>query len=104
MDWFAPFVHILNFLAPALWLATLMVMLHRTLWRRHRLTIGWARQWRWLFGVGALVLVLGLLLQQRDGAMLTYLALAVGIGLVQTWLVRRFRVPDQDSRSSVSIQ
>ena len=49
----------------------------------------WQRQWLWLFASGAAVLLAGLLLQQRDGKMLTYTALALVVGAMQTWLLRR---------------
>ena len=81
--------HFMNLLLPAFWLASLMVLVHRLLFRRQAIAMRWQRQWLWLFASGAAVLLAGLLLQQRDGKMLTYTALALVVGAVQTWLLRR---------------
>ncbi len=81
--------HFMNLLLPAFWLASLMVLVHRLLFRRQAIAMRWQRQWLWLFASGAAVLLAGLLLQQRDGKMLTYIALALVVGAVQTWLLRR---------------
>ena len=81
--------HFMNLLLPAFWLASLMVLVHRLLFRRQAIAMRWQRQWLWLFGSGAAVLVAGVLLPQRDGKMLTYTALALVVGAMQTWLLRR---------------
>ena len=81
--------HFMNMLLPAYWLASLMVLVHRLLFRRQAIAMRWQRQWLWLFASGAAVLLAGLLLQQRDGKMLTYTALALVVGAMQTWLLRR---------------
>ena len=81
--------HFMNLLLPAFWLASLMVLVHRLLFRWQAIAMRWQRQWLWLFASGAAVLLAGLLLQQRDGKMLTYIALALVVGAVQTWLLRR---------------
>ena len=81
--------HFMNLLLPAFWLASLMVLVHRLLFRRQAIAMRWQRQWLWLFASGAAVLLAGLLLQQRDGKMLTYILLALVVGAVQAWLLRR---------------
>ena len=81
--------HFMNLLLPAFWLASLMVLVHRLLFRRQAIAMRWQRQWLWLFASGAAVLLAGLLLQQRDGKVLTYTALALVVGAMQTWLLRR---------------
>ena len=81
--------HLMTLLLPAFWLASLMVLVHRLLFRRQAIAMRWQRQWLWLFASGAAVLLAGLLLQQRDGKMLTYTALALVVGAMQTWLLRR---------------
>ena len=81
--------HFMNLLLPAFWLASLMVLVHRLLFRRQAIAMRWQRHWLWLFASGAAVLLAGLLLQQRDGKMLTYTALALVVGAMQTWLLRR---------------
>ena len=81
--------HFMNLLLPAFWLASLMVLVHRLLFRRQAIAMRWQRQWLWLFASGAAVLLAGLLVQQRDGKVLTFTALALVVGAVQTWLLRR---------------
>ena len=81
--------HFMNLLLPAFWLASLMVLVHRLLFRRQAIAMRWQRQWLWLLASGAAVVLAGLLLQQRDGKMLTYTALALVVGAMQTWLLRR---------------
>ena len=95
MSWYAPFVHILNFLLPAIWLASIFVVLHRTIWRKNAVTLSLGKQWGWLFLANTLILLLGLLLLQRDGAMLTYIAMAVVTGLVQAWILHRYQKTPQ---------
>lgn len=85
--------HCINLLLPALWLASTLVLLQRLFFRRQTTAMRWQRQWLWLFGSGAAVLLAGLLLQQRDGKMLTYIALALVVGAVQAWLLRRVQPP-----------
>jgi len=81
--------HTLNFLAPALWLALLLPWASRWLtasgvtrsnWRTHALVLSL---------VGSAVLLVGLVLFDRDGKMLTYLALVVVLASVQAWLLRK---------------
>ena len=95
MGLFALLNHLLNFVLPALWLASLLLITHRVRARRRDVTLRWQREWLWLFGCGVLILLLGLLLQQHDGAMLTYVALALGMGGMQQWLLRHFRRSDE---------
>ena len=66
-------------------------------------TLGWAsglRLYAVLFLTGLAVIVAGWLVLQRDGAMLTYLALVVATGAVQAWLVHRYRSASQDASRS----
>ena len=48
--------HFMNLLLPAFWLASLMVLVHRLLFRRQAIAMRWQRQWLWLFASGAAVL------------------------------------------------
>lgn len=79
--------HLLNFIAPALWLALLMPALARLLWRTPtRLQFG--EQVGLQLVAGLLVLMGGLVLLGRDGAMLTYAALVAVAGVAQ-WAMQR---------------
>ena len=79
--------HLLNFLAPALWLALLMPGLARLLWRQPvRLKLG--EQVGIQLVAGILVLIAGLVLLGRDGAMLTY-AVLVGVAGATQWVMQR---------------
>ena len=91
MGLFALFNHLFNFVLPAIWLASLLLLTHRVLARRRDVTLRWQREWLWLFVSGVLILLLGMLPLQRDGGMLTYVALALGMGGMQQWLLRHFR-------------
>jgi len=77
--------HLLNFVAPALAVGFLCALMGRVF--RHR-TGGraWWVQGAINSGVGALVLLGGVVLAGRDGAMATYAALVLACGTSQ-WLV-----------------
>ena len=89
MEIFVFFGHLVNFMLPAFWMATLIVAVHRMLYKRQSQRVSWLRHWLWLFGSGLAVLVLGLLVFQRDGKMVTYVALTLVLGMVQAWFVWR---------------
>mgnify|MGYP003705504337 CR=1 FL=1 len=77
-------IHIVNFFLPAMGMALLVPSLARLVWWKP-LKGQWARQARGVAGVGAGVLVAGLVLTGRDGAMLTYGALVLSSALVIWW-------------------
>lgn len=81
-------LHLLNGVAPAVAVAALLsvaVVGWRGLaWRGPRAR-HWARVWAVLAGVGAAVLLAGLLLHGRDGKMSTYAALVLATGSVAAW-------------------
>jgi len=54
-------------------------------WWKALRSAGWLRQVKWAALGNALVLVLGLLLTGRDGAMLTYAALVLCSALTVWW-------------------
>lgn len=80
--------HLLNFLAPALWLALLMPGLARLLWRATPMRLKLGEQVGIQLVAGILVLLGGLVLLGRDGAMLTYAALVTVAGVTQ-WVMQR---------------
>ncbi len=89
MGFLAALNHVINFLAPALWIALLLPLLARFVIRNrssaHTLTGLVALN----FIVGCTVLVVGLVVFGRDGKMLTYLALVLGVASSQWYGSRR---------------
>ena len=84
--------HLLNFVAPAFFVAWLVVAVSAR-WTARRSSggrgrLGWWRQFALLSGVNVLVLVAGLVLFSQDGKLLTYAALALASALAQ-WLLLR---------------
>ncbi len=80
--------HVLNFAAPALWLALLMPWLARLLPGKKSARWPMSTQIAFLFMAGLAVLALGLVLLGQDGKMLTYLAL-VATAATGQWLMRK---------------
>lgn len=80
--------HLLNFAAPAAFLALVLVFVGRFIGGRRAGVSRWWAQWAMTFGAGLAVLVVGLLVTGRDGEMFTYAALVVVCGTVQ-WLAMR---------------
>jgi hypothetical protein len=77
--------HLLNLFAPALGMALLVPTLARVFWRRALAGTAWSTQVAWLLAANALVMVLGLLVLGRDGAMWTYVALVLVSALGVWW-------------------
>ncbi|MDO4769585.1 MAG: hypothetical protein Q4A11_04375 [Brachymonas sp.] len=87
--WFLTLInHLLNFVAPAAWLATGLLALHWLGSRRVQVAVRWKRHWLYLFSAGVAVLLAGLVVFGRDGKMMTYVALVVVMGVVQAGLAR----------------
>ncbi len=84
--------HLLNFVAPALFVALLVVAVSSRLpGGRKRAApgrLGWRQQFVLVSGVNVLVLAAGLVLFSQDGKLLTYAAMALASALVQ-WLLLR---------------
>ena len=78
-------IHMVNFFLPALGMALLLPALARLVWWRALKPAGFARQVTWVAGVNALVLMAGLIVLGRDGAMATYAALVLASGLTVWW-------------------
>ena len=77
--------HAFNFFLPAFALALLVPSLARLVWRKALRGAGWWRQAKWAALGNALVLVAGLLLTGRDGAMATYAGLVLCSALTVWW-------------------
>lgn len=88
MDLLALFNHLLNFVAPAAFMALVLVLAARYLGGKRAGVPRWWAQWALTFGAGVGVSVVGLVAFGRDGTMVTYAALVVVCGTVQ-WLAMR---------------
>lgn len=86
MGFLALLNHVINFVAPALWLALLMPLLSRVFMKNRPVAFTMYRQSAIHFGVGVVALSLGLVLFGRDGKMLTYLAVVMSIATSQ-WVM-----------------
>ncbi len=85
MDVWGGLVHIVNFFGPALGLALIVPTVSRLFWWKPLKSAGWLRQVKWAAAANAVVLILGLVLLGRDGAMWTYMALVLASAGVVWW-------------------
>lgn len=83
MGFFALLNHVINFAAPALWLALLMPLLGRIFMKNRPVALTFIAQAAIHLAAGVVVLLLGLALFGRDGKMLTYLALVLAVASSQ---------------------
>jgi len=86
--------HVINFVAPAVWLAVLLPWLAR--WLRFLIgkkasRLNLRKQAAFIFMAGLLVLLLGLALSGQDGRMMTYLALVCTTATVQWVMLKGWR-------------
>jgi hypothetical protein len=77
--------HALNFFLPAFGMALLVPSLARLVWWNALRRADWLRQVKWAALINAGVLIVGLLLTGRDGAMLTYTGLVLASALTVWW-------------------
>ncbi len=84
-------IHLLNFMAPAFFIAVLLVLAGKAFMRKSPGALALWKQVALVFGSGVLVLSAGLLLTGRDGKMLTYAALVVCCASVQWLLLKGWR-------------
>jgi hypothetical protein len=78
-------IHLVNFVLPALGMALILPSLVRLLWFKRLRSVGWALMVKRVALMGVVVLLAGLVLLGRDGAMLTYAALVLSSALVIWW-------------------
>ena len=83
--------HVLNWLAPALWLSVLLPLLARLVARRQRTVASYGLQVAVSFGLNCLVLGLGLWFFGHDGKMLTYAGMVLVCASNQWLLLRAWR-------------
>ena len=86
MDFLALLNHAINFVAPALWLALCMPLLSRIFMKNRPVDRTFIAQVAIHFVVCVAALLLGLVLFERDGKMLTYLALVV-LSATSQWVM-----------------
>ncbi|RZL90671.1 MAG: hypothetical protein EOP82_15115 [Variovorax sp.] len=84
-------IHLLNFAAPAFFVALSLAVLFRLLMRKRSAATGLGMQIVLNFLAGLLVLAAGLWFFGRDGRMATYAAMVAVCGTVQWWLLRAWR-------------
>lgn len=80
--------HLLNFFAPALWLALVLPLMGRWLLGKKSPRRSWLAQAAIVFSVGALTLGLGLWYFGHDGKMVTYIGMVLLCASSQ-WLMQR---------------
>lgn len=88
-----PVFHLLNLLAPALWVALLLVLATGlgVLGRRWRGFQGWLGRVAWIFLTGSLCLLACLWWLGRDGKMLAYGLLVLTAALTQAVCLKMWR-------------
>jgi len=91
MDLPALLNHVVNFAAPAVWLALLLPWLARFLISKRSSRFPLRKQVAFVFLAGLLVSLLGLALLGQDGKMMTYLALVCGAATVQWAMLKGWR-------------
>jgi len=88
---FAAINHLLNFAAPAMAVALLLVLCSHVFMRNMAKAHGWIAPIAINFVVGCATLGIGLALLGRDGRMLTYAALVLACASSQWLLLRAWR-------------
>ena len=84
-------IHLLNFSAPAAFVALILALLMRLALRKRSSARSLWVQFALNTAAGIVVLAAGLLFSGRDGRMATYAALVVVCGSVQWWMLRGWR-------------
>jgi hypothetical protein len=77
--------HLLNFLAPALFVGAASAGAAKLAWRRELRGVRWRRLAGWSSAAAALALAGGLVGFGRDGRMATYAAMVVAVAVALWW-------------------
>ena len=85
------FWHIANFFTPALLIGFLAATATKLVWRRELASVGWLRLGTWASASMAVVAVLGLIVFEHDGKMVTYAAMVAVCALALWWAGFRHR-------------
>ena len=83
--------HLLNFAAPAAFVALWMVLTVRFIWKKRHFPEGFIKQFAIIFIVNLSILITGLWFFERDGKMATYLAMVLASAAVQWVRIRGWR-------------
>ncbi|RYG14550.1 MAG: hypothetical protein EON92_01765 [Burkholderiales bacterium] len=83
--------HLLNFVAPALFVGTFLVVAAKLVMRRNLAAVALWKQVAINVAVGVAALLAGLIIFGRDGKMATYAALVICCASSQWWLSRSWR-------------
>ena len=83
--------HVINFAAPAFWLAMLLPWLSRFLIKKKSSRLPLLKQSAYIFLAGLVVLLLGLALFGQDGKMMTYLTLVITAATGQWFMLKGWR-------------
>jgi len=83
--------HVLNFVAPAFWVAVLLTLAARLLMEKRAAAVLWRTQVAINFAVAVLALALGLWIFERDGKMATYSAMLLACATSQWLMLRGWR-------------
>ena len=81
----AAFWHIANFFAPSLSVAVIATSAAKLLWRRELASVGWGRLVLSSAIPMALVAIVGLVVFERDGKMITYAAMVCVCAAALWW-------------------
>ena len=82
-------VHLLNFAAPALFIALLVALLSRILIRKQTVALVWYAQAAINLAVCLFLLLAGLWYFGRDGTIASYTAMVLGCASSQWWMLRK---------------
>ncbi|HRK37402.1 MAG TPA: hypothetical protein PK347_03365 [Burkholderiaceae bacterium] len=85
MSFWLASIHLLNFVAPAFGVAVVLALVELILNKKGHSPHYFIQSFAIYFVVGVAVLMLGLAVLERDGKMLTYLALTVAVGSMAAW-------------------
>ncbi len=79
------FWHIANFFAPALVVGLLAAAVTKLMWRRELVAISWLQLAAWASAAMAGVSMLGLVIFEHDGKIITYAAMLVACAVALWW-------------------
>ena len=82
-------VHLLNFAAPALFIALLVVLLSRILVKKQAVALVWYAQAAINYIVCMVLMLTGLWYFGRDGTIASYAAMVLGCATSQWWMLRK---------------
>ena len=82
-------VHLLNFAAPAVFIALLVTLIARVLVRKQAVALVWHAQTAINLVVCLILMLAGLWYFGRDGAIASYTAMVLGCATSQWWMLRK---------------